>query len=135
MDDDQELAAIRARRLAELQRQHGAPNSGGNSADPNAAAAAQQQREKEEEFRNTILSQILSQEAGARLNTLKAVKPEKAKMVEDILIQNARMGRFAGKLAEDDLKGILEQISSRSTRETKVNIRRRALDSDDDDEY
>lgn len=137
MDDDQELAAIRARRMAELQRQHGGNINSGGPSDPNAAAAAAaQQKEKEDEFRHTILSQILSQEAGARLNTLKAVKPEMAKMVEDILIQNARMGRFNGKLSEDDLKGILTQISSRSQRETKVNIQRRAIfDSDDEDDY
>lgn len=134
MDDDQELAAIRARRLAELQRQRGGPANASGGADPNAAAAAAQQKEKEEEFRNSVLSQILSQEAGARLNTLKAVKPDKAKMVEDILIQNARMGRISGRLPEEELRKILEQINAQTSRETKVNIRRRAFDSDDEDD-
>lgn len=133
MDDDQELAQIRARRLAELQRQHGGPaNASGGNAD---AAAAAQQKEKEEEFRNSVLSQILSQEAGARLNTLKAVKPDKAKMVEDILIQNARMGRIVGRLPEEELRKILEQINAQTSRQTKVNIRRRAIESDDEDDY
>lgn len=33
------------------------------------------------------------------MNTLKAVKPDKAKMVEDILISNARMGRLQGRVS------------------------------------
>lgn len=62
MDDDPELQAIRARRLAELQQQQQQ-----QSRQPaNAASDAQRQHEKEEEARNAILTQILSQEAGAR---------------------------------------------------------------------
>lgn len=84
------------------------------------------------------------------VNTLKAVKPEKAKMVEDILINNARMGRLQGRvshmtasptahivceqLTEDDLKDILARVNSQTHREMKVNMARRALDSDDDDD-
>ena len=61
-NDDPDLQAIRARRLAELQQQQQQ-----QSRQPgNAAADAQRQNEKEEEARNSILTQILSQEAGAR---------------------------------------------------------------------
>ncbi|RWS24644.1 programmed cell death protein 5-like protein [Leptotrombidium deliense] len=101
-----------------------------------------------------ILSQILSQEARARrnkrlqifsifliafsnliaVNTLKTAKPEKAKAVEDILINNARMGVIGGKLSESDLIGVLEKINQQFSKETKVKFdRRRAnLDSDED---
>ena len=33
------------------------------------------------------------------VNVVKAAKPEKAKMVEDILISNARMGRLGGQVS------------------------------------
>ena len=64
MDDDPELQAIRARRLAELQRQQQQqrPRTTPGTGD----AGAQEQQQKEEEMRNSILTQILSQEAGAR---------------------------------------------------------------------
>jgi hypothetical protein len=62
-DDDPELQAIRARRMAELQRQQTRPQTTASGA---SGQAGQDQRQKEEEMRNTILTQILSQEAGAR---------------------------------------------------------------------
>ena len=64
MDQDDELQAIRAKRLAELQAAQGSGSKGAGS-NPNAIAAKEQQ-EKQEEMRNSILSQILSQEARAR---------------------------------------------------------------------
>ena len=70
------------------------------------------------------------------MNIIKTAKPEKGRMVEDILINNARMGSFPGQISEDELKKILEQVNSRfGQKETKVNFDRRRvnLDSDDDD--
>ncbi|XP_074595353.1 programmed cell death 5 isoform X2 [Brevipalpus obovatus] len=93
MDDEYE--AIRAKRLAELQQQQGDVNK----ISPEDRQKLQKEREeKEEEMRHSILSHVLSQEARARLNTIKAAKPEKAKMVEDILINNARMGHIGGQV-------------------------------------
>lgn len=64
MDDDEELKQLRAKRLAELQAQHGGGQSG---SDQRQAAQQREQREQqEEEMRNNILSQILTQEARAR---------------------------------------------------------------------
>lgn len=70
------------------------------------------------------------------MNIIKTAKPEKGRMVEDILINNARMGMFPGQISEDEFKKILEQVNSRfAPKETKVNFDRRRvnLDSDDDD--
>lgn len=74
MEEDDELQQIRARRLAELQKQGqgaGGPAAGpgGRPNQPSQQDIAQQ-KEKEEEFRNSILSQILSQEARARCKSL-----------------------------------------------------------------
>ena len=92
---DSELDALRAKRLAELQKQQGGQqrSMGG---DPNDRNAAEDQQQKQEDMRNAMLSSLLTQEARARLNTIALTKPEKGRMVEEILIQNARRGAFGG---------------------------------------
>ena len=113
---DAELDAIRAKRLAELQQQQS-----GRSA--NNQNAAEEQRQQQEDMRNAMLSSLLTQEARARLNTIELTKPEKGRMVEDILIQNARRGAFGnGKVSEDQLIGLLEQVSKATEKTTKVNV-------------
>ncbi len=97
MDDD--LEKIRQKRMAELQQQ-----SGGSYGGPSAGAGSQQQQQQEEmrrqqqDMKNGILSQVLTQEARARLNTLALTKPDKAQMVENHLIQLARSGQIMGKV-------------------------------------
>ncbi|CAF0813620.1 unnamed protein product [Adineta steineri] len=134
---DSELDAIRAKRLAELQQQQqqaGQQRPAGGS-DPNDRNSREEQQQKQEDMRNTMLSSLLTQEARARLNTIALTKPEKGRMVEDILIQNARRGAFGGgKITEEQLIGLLEQVSKATEKTTKVNFdrRRAALDSDSD---
>lgn len=124
---DDELAQIRAKRMAEMQAMGG--GGGGDQ--------QQKQMEKQaqmEDMKNGILSQILDQEARARLNTLMTVKPEKGKQVEAMLCQMAQSGQLGAKLGEQELKSLLERMSS-SQASSKVKFdRRRAMDSDDDDD-
>jgi len=125
MADDPELEAIKARRMAELQQQQGGQ-------DPRAQAekAAQQA-----EMKNVLLGQCMDQAARTRLNTIAVAKPEKAKMVEQLIIQMARQGQLQGqKLSEEGLKGLLEQVSSSTQKTTTVKFDRRRvnLDSDSD---
>jgi programmed cell death protein 5 len=49
---------------------------------------------------NAMLAQILDQAARARLNSIALVKPEKAKMVERMLVQMARTGQISGKVCK-----------------------------------
>ncbi|GMT28853.1 hypothetical protein PFISCL1PPCAC_20150, partial [Pristionchus fissidentatus] len=103
----------------------------------NAAAKQEQARqnaEKQETQKNSMLSQILDQEAIVRLNNLAAAKPEKAKMAEATIINMARRGQIAGKLSDDGLKQILNRVSEQSQSKTTVHFdrRRNALDSDSD---
>lgn len=93
---DSELDAIRAKRLAELQQQAGGQPRGMTGGDAGDRNSAEEQRQKQEEMRNAMLTSLLTQEARARLNTIALTKPEKGRMVEDILIQNARRGAFGG---------------------------------------
>lgn len=126
MADDADLEAIRARRLAEMQAQMGGQGGQNN-----------EQKEKErrmEEMKHSILSQVLDQSARTRLNTIAVAKPEKAKMVESMLIQMAQTGQIQGKLNETQLKGLLEKVNERTQKTTTVKFdrRRAALDSDSD---
>lgn len=140
--EDEDLARIRQQRLAQLQAAQGQPGPGAGIAGAGGAGAGdgdkqrqQQAKEREAEMRNSILSTVLTQEARARLATLGAAKPDRARMVEDIIIQNTRMGAIRGKVDEDSLKDLLERVTSQTKRETKVSYeRRRVFDDDDDDE-
>jgi len=131
---DDELAAIRAKRMAELQAMQGGGGGPG-------AGGGDRQKQMEErqaqmtDMKNSILSQVLDQEARARLNTLMIAKPEKGKQVEAMLCQMAQTGQLGSKLGEQDLKELLERFNAGSASNTKVKFdrRRAALDSDDED--
>lgn len=72
------------------------------------------------------------------VNTLKISKPEKAQMVEGMIIRMAQSGQIAGKVDDEQLVSILESLNSqmpRSTSTVKFDRRRAAMDSDDDDDY
>jgi programmed cell death protein 5 len=99
---DSELDAIRAKRLAELQQQPGQQRPMG--AGEGERNSTEEQRQKQEDMRNTMLSSLLTQEARARLNTIILTKPEKGRMVEDILLQNARRGAFGSGKVSSSLK-------------------------------
>lgn len=61
------------------------------------------------------------------------VKPEKARAVGDMIIQNAMSGRLANRVDEDELIRILEQVSAQFDKPVTVKfVRRRDLDSDED---
>ncbi|GMT00967.1 hypothetical protein PENTCL1PPCAC_23141 [Pristionchus entomophagus] len=103
----------------------------------NAGAQQEQARqaaEKRENAQNSMLSQILEQDAMVRLNNLAAAKPDKAKMAEATIINMARRGQIAGKLSDEGLKQILNRVSDQSQSKTTVHFdrRRNAIDSDSD---
>ncbi|XP_063535614.1 programmed cell death protein 5 [Cydia strobilella] len=123
---DPELEQIRQQRLAQLQAQHG------GTGDPNKA---KQQEERMEEAKHTILAQALSQDARARLNTIKLSRPEKGAMVENMICRMAQMGQVRTKISEQELIQLLESVNQqmgKSTSTVKFDRRRAALDSDDD---
>ncbi|XP_051580475.1 programmed cell death protein 5-like [Myxocyprinus asiaticus] len=124
---DEELEAIRRQRMAELQAKH---------ADPSSEQQGQQEaKQREAEMRNSILAQVLDQSARARLSNLALVKPDKAKAVENYLIQMARFGQLGGKITEAGLIEILEKVSQQTDKKTTVKFnRRRVMDSDEDDD-
>lgn len=80
--------------------------------------------------------QVLDQQARARLNTIALAKPDKAKMMENALIQMARSGQLQGKIGEEQLKSLLERMNTETGMNKKTTVsfdrRRAALDSDSD---
>ncbi|XP_064641388.1 programmed cell death protein 5-like [Lineus longissimus] len=132
--DDAELNAIRQQRLAELQSQGYGGGQGQGQGGPSPEQQEEMQRQATDQ-KNSILSQVLVQEARARLNTIAVTKPDKARAVEGMLIQMARSGQIspANKLKDDQLKQLLTEVSQRTQKCTTVKFNRRRVDSDDDD--
>ncbi|XP_001352538.1 programmed cell death protein 5 [Drosophila pseudoobscura] len=131
---DGDLDALRAQRMSQMQSQIG----GGGGNDAEKQQAQQEQMRAQEEMKHSILSQVLDQQARARLNTLKVSKPEKAQMFENMVIRMAQMGQLRGKLDDAQFVSILESINAQmpqSKSTVKYDRRRAAIDSDDDEDY
>ncbi|CAG5116075.1 unnamed protein product [Candidula unifasciata] len=123
---DNGLEAIRSKRMAEMRQQQ--QGEGG-------AKAQAEQAAKETEMKNMILGQVLEQGARTRLNTIALTKPDKARMIESIIIQMATSGQLQGqKLSEQRLIDLLEQVSNSTQKKTTVKFDRRRAHLDDSDE-
>ncbi|VDN93897.1 unnamed protein product [Brugia pahangi] len=109
-------------------------NKTGSEAGNEQAEKAKEAAEREENMKNRILSQVLDQNAMARLSNLSAAKPEKARMVENMIVQMARRGQIVGKMNDEKLRQLLSHFSERTRQTTTVKFdrRRAAIDSDSD---
>jgi len=107
---DEELEAIRKRKMASLQQE-----ALREQAQEEAVVEAQAQKE-------SVLRQILYAEARARLSNIKMVKPQFAEQIEMQLIQLASSGRLRGKVTDEQLKTLLVQLQEKE-RERKVTFR------------
>jgi len=96
--DDPELAALRQKRMAELQQQ--AQNQ----------AAQEEQAKQFEAQKQSVLRQILTPEARDRLANIKLANPQLADGVEMQLLPLAQSGRLQGMIDDNMLKNILAQI-------------------------
>lgn len=101
---------------------------------------AQRQREQQqEESRQSLLSQILAPEARARLSRIALVKAEKARAVEDLIIQAVRSGRIrggtgpGGRIGEKDVISVLEQVEG-TKQEQQVIFQRKQVEEESDEE-
>ncbi|KAJ1952639.1 hypothetical protein IWQ62_006177 [Dispira parvispora] len=139
---DDELQAIRARRLAELQKQK-TPTGGfspggfpGHGNDQGGTAEDAEKKRQMEEMREMMLAQILQTDARERLARIAMVKADKARSIEDMLIRMARMGQLRGKVNDTQLVDLLEQVNEKTKRnEPKIVFNRRRDEDDDDDDY
>jgi len=96
--DDEELDAIRRRKLMELQ------------AAQQDAASQQAMREQVHAQRQTILRQILTPEARERLGRIELAYPELKESIENQLIALAQSGRVQRMIDDPALRQILERV-------------------------
>ncbi|MEM0002234.1 MAG: DNA-binding protein [Desulfurococcaceae archaeon] len=103
---DEELEAIRMRKLAELRKK--------------------MEEEKERRSRiEALLRQILTPEARERLNNLRLVKPELAAALEEQLILLAQSRRVPIPITDDFLKKLLSELYEQTRRETRITFKRK----------
>ena len=115
MSSDEELAAIRQRRMAELQAQR---EQQGQAAEAQAQAQADAEAQKQ-----ALMRKILTPEARQRLQNVKLVRPDFAAQIEIQLLQLAQSGRVPLPITDDLLKKLLEQIQSQQ-KKRDISIRR-----------
>ena len=106
---DEELEALRRRRMAEMQR---------SAYDEQRRSQAKQQVERQKQ---SIIRQILTPEARQRLANIRMVKPEFAEELEMQLIQLAQSGRLQTQITDEQLKKTLVQLQSQKK---EIKIRR-----------
>ena len=110
MSEDEQLEALRKKRVAELQRR---------LSQEQQQAKAQQRVEMQKQ---ALLRRILSVDARQRLSNLKLVKPEFAGQIELQLIQLAQANRLKIPVTGRQLKEILAQLQSQ---QRDIKIRRK----------
>jgi programmed cell death protein 5 len=98
MSEDEELEALRKRRMLELQQ-------GVSQEQEQAQAEKQIEAQKQ-----ALLRRILTPEARQRLANLKMVRPEFSSQIELQLIQIAQQGRVTLPIDDDQLKQILMRL-------------------------
>ena len=108
--DDEELDAIRRRKLQELQQAQV------------RVAADQQYREQVQAQRQQVLRQILTPEARERLGRIELAYPELKESIENQLIALAQSGRVQRMIDDVTLRQILERVIPRK-REIKIERR------------
>ena len=108
--EDPELAALRQKRMAELQQQ------------AQQQAAQEEQAKQFEMQKQSVLRQILTPEARDRLANIKLANPQMAEGVEMQLIQLAQSGRLQGVIDDAMLRNILAQIAPQKR---EITIQRR----------
>ena len=115
MSSEEELAAIRQRRMEQLKAQRGQQEQ---VAEAQAHAQADAEAQKQ-----ALMRKILTPEARQRLQNVKLVRPDFASQIELQLLQLAQSGRVPLPITDDLLKKLLEQIQSQQTKRD-ISIRR-----------
>ncbi|GLD97928.1 hypothetical protein PINS_up006625 [Pythium insidiosum] len=108
---------------------------------PEQMQAEQMKQKQQEEMRGSLLQQVLQPEARERLSRISIVKPEKARAIEDMVIQMAQRGQLTTKIDENKLIELLNRAGETEEKQrTKVMMKRRTYfsdeeDDDDDDDF
>jgi len=111
---DDELEALRKKKLKELQQQQlGAQDTFDDH----------QARQKElAEQKKAVLRKILTNEARERLGRIKVARPEIAENIENQLIMAAQSGQIKSKINDEQLRSLLAKIMPKK-RDIKITKR------------
>ncbi|MFB6118902.1 DNA-binding protein [Halosegnis sp.] len=96
---DDELEELRKKKMEQLQDQQ----AGGEE-------AREAQRQQAEAQKKAVLRQTLTDGARKRLNSVKMSKPEFGEQVEQQVVALARSGRVQGKIDEEQMKSLLQEL-------------------------
>jgi len=112
---DDELEAIRKKKLLELQQQQ-----------MRSQEALEEEARKEEfdEQKKAVLRQILTTEARERLGRIKVARPDVAENIENQLILLAQSGQLKNKINDEQLRELLSKLIPQKR---DIKIRRRGL--------
>lgn len=110
MPQDEELEAIRRRKLQEMQSEY---------AQQNARAEQQQQVEAQKQM---LLRQITTPEARERLARVKLSRPDVAGVVEDQIVALAASGRLDRQIDDEMMRMLLDRLIPKK-REIKIERR------------
>ncbi|KAJ3999258.1 PDCD5-related protein [Lentinula boryana] len=104
---------------------------GGQNAEEEAA-----KRTHEEQMRRDMMATVLDNGARERLSRISLVSPERSRQIETILLRMAQSGQLKGRVSENQLIELLDQMESAegktTTKQSKIVFQRRK-DFDDDD--
>ncbi|KAI0637405.1 DNA-binding TFAR19-related protein [Trametes polyzona] len=127
--EDPELAAIRAARMGQ-----GAQGGGGAPSGEDQA-----KREVEEQMRRDLLATVLDNAARERLARIALVSPDRAQQIEAILLRMVQTGQLRGRVSEEQLIGLLDQIdgaqSKAAPKKGAIVFHHRKGGFDDDDDF
>ena len=105
---DDELDALRRRRMAEMQERQ------------QVEAQKQHQEDQAKAQLESALKQILTVEAWDQWNNAKFSNEQNAYSAAVALLKASQSGQLKGKVTKEELKGVLSKISNLTTREFKI---------------
>jgi len=91
-------------------------------------------RAQDEQMRRDLMTTVLDTAARERLTRISLVSPERATQIENLLLKMAQSGQLRGKVTEEQLIGLLDQMESQgpTKKSSIVYQRRKGLDDDFD---
>ncbi|KAH7927076.1 hypothetical protein BV22DRAFT_306117 [Leucogyrophana mollusca] len=95
-------------------------------------------RKAEEEMRRDMMATVLDTAARERLSRIALVSPERSKQIEAIIVRMAQSGQLRGRVSEQQLIDLLEQMEeaqSKTTAKRTTIVYQRRRDFDDDDDF
>lgn len=105
---DEELDELRQKKMEQLKEQRG---GGGGEAQQEAAEAQRQQAEAQ---KKAMLRKSLTDGARQRLNSVKMSKPQFGEKVEQQIVALAQSGRLQGKIDEEKMRELLQEMKPES---------------------